>query len=168
MTAAAGFSGLALVSSAICFSGASSGDFIGAYRKTTFQAVMAGRLPSLPGFNNVKIDRPGGVSAMTSEDACLPVSLFIKSGSIAGVLFQYFARQKFLLSLRQPFQFIDDFLQPKMFREPQWSTSERCETGSQNHSVVRVLGGVDNILLHTARSFIDHQEDQSVGQFLFI
>jgi len=29
MTADVGFSGLALVSSAICFSGASSGDFIG-------------------------------------------------------------------------------------------------------------------------------------------
>jgi hypothetical protein len=128
MTAAAGLSGsppdesvrladFALVSSAICFSGASSGDFIDAYRKTAFQAVMAGRLPSLPGFSNMKIDRPGGLSAMTGEDACLPMSVFIKFRSIAGVLFQYLARRKFLVSLRQPFQFSDDILQSKMFRE---------------------------------------------------
>ena len=34
----------------------------------------------------------------------------IKLGSITGVLLQYFAGQKFLFTLRQPFQFIDDFL----------------------------------------------------------
>src|SRR6266478_5910685 len=41
MTAHVSFSGLALVSSAICFSGASSGDFI---RRIIFQIVSAGEL----------------------------------------------------------------------------------------------------------------------------
>src|SRR5215216_3057299 len=92
----------------------------------------------------------------------------MKFRSIPCVLLQYLAWRKFLLSLRQPFQFIDDFFQPKMFRETQWAASERRETGSQNHSVVRVLRRIDNVLLHTARGFVDHEEDQAVCQLLFV
>src|SRR5262249_41453268 len=104
MTAGAAFSGFALVSLAICFSGASSGDFISTCQKSE------------------------------------PLLVCIKFRSVPGVLLQYVAREKFLLTLRQLFQFIDDFFQPKMFREPQWPTSERRKTGSQNHSVVCILG----------------------------
>src|SRR5437773_7580453 len=52
---------------------------------------------------------------------------------------QYLTRQEFLLRPRQPFQFIDYFIQAEMLRVTQWTAAERRETGSQNHSVVRVL-----------------------------
>src|SRR5437016_3044894 len=98
MTAATGFSGFALVSSAICFSGASRGDFM-------FQMVGRDR-------------RARRLSSTARLGEPVPTKLcFIKFCSIPGVLLQYLARREFLLALRQPFQFIDDFLQSKMFRE---------------------------------------------------
>src|SRR5438874_9753096 len=107
ITAAAGFSIFALVSSAICFSGASSGDFM-------FQMVGRDRRARRLSFDG-RLGEP------------VPTKLwFIKFRSIAGVLLQNLARRKFLLTLRQPFQLIDDFFQPKMLSEPQGSTSEWC------------------------------------------
>src|SRR6266567_6825890 len=67
-------------------------------------------------------------------------SFCIKPCPAAGMLLQNLTWRKFLFALRQPFEFIDDFFQSKMLRETQRPATERRETGSQNHSVVRVLG----------------------------
>src|SRR5260370_40462260 len=107
------------------------------------------------------------MSASTAGDACLPMSALITFRSIPVVLPQYLAGRKFLLALRQPFKFIHDFVQAEMFGETQWPTPERRETGSKNHSVVRVLRRIDDFLLHATRSFVDHQEDEPMRQVLF-
>src|SRR5439155_20261926 len=98
----------------------------------------------------------------------MSVLLFIKFRSIAGMLLQYFTRREFLLGFRQPFQFFDDFLQPKMFSETQRSAAERRETGSQNHSVIEVLRRVDDFLFHAGRGLVHHQKDKPVRQLFFV
>src|SRR5436305_6863955 len=154
MTIRAGCSGFALVSSAICFSSASSGDFI------------------LPGCH---VERSRDISNCSNEYPEIPrlrsesqkwkferLSLFIKSCLVPGALLQYLAWQEFLFSLRQAFQFRDDLLESKMFGETQRPTTEGRETGSQNHSVVRVFRRIDDFLLHATRRFVHHQEDKPV------
>src|SRR5207249_10624252 len=47
-------------------------------------------------------------------------------------------------------------------------TTEGRETGSQNHSVVRILRRIDYFLLHTTRGLIHHQKDKPVRERLFV
>src|SRR5437667_4854262 len=84
------------------------------------------------------------------------------------MLLQNLTWRKFPFALGQPFEFVDDSLQSKVLRETQRPTTERRETGSQNHSVVRVLRGIDNFLLHAPRGLIHHQEDKPVRERLFV
>ena len=80
---------------------------------------------------------------------------------------QYLTRQEFLLRPRQPFQFIDHFIQAEMLRVTQWAAAERRETGSQHHSVVRVLRRIDDFLFHATRGFVHHQKDQPPREIFF-
>src|SRR5437867_1752215 len=96
------------------------------------------------------------------------VSLLIKFGLVARMLLQNFAWSKFIFSSGQPFQFLDDSLQSKVFPESQRPTTEWREAGPQNHSVVRVLRGIDDFLLHAPRGLIHHQEDKPVRERLFV
>src|SRR6266496_2864559 len=56
----------------------------------------------------------------------------------------------------------------EMFGETQRPTTERREACPQNHSVVRVLRGFDDFLLHATRGLIQHQEDKPVPERLFV
>jgi hypothetical protein len=78
---------------------------------------MAGRLPSLPSLEKAKTDRPGGPSAMTGEDACLPVSALIEFRSNARVSLQKLAWCKFFVDVCELIHFIDKFLDPEMIGE---------------------------------------------------
>src|SRR2546429_9524374 len=95
-------------------------------------------------------------------------SFCIKPCPVAGMLPQNLTWRKFLSALPQPFQFVDNFAQSEMFGETQRPTTEWREAGPQNHSVVRVLRGIDDFLLHAPRSLIHHQEDKPVCERLFV
>src|SRR6202008_2018607 len=82
------------------------------------------------------------------------------------MLLQNLTRRKFLFALRQRFEFIDDFLQSKMLGETQRPATERRETGSQNHSVVRVLWRIDHFLFHTTCGLIHHKKDKPQRQVI--
>src|SRR6266700_1583978 len=152
MTAATVLSGFALVSSAICFSGASRGDF----------TVVICHSEQCRGISQYSLRKVRDVSTsldMTTMEVRARISFLIKFRSIPGVRSQYLAGQKLFLAFRQPFHFLDDLLESEMFRETQWPAAERRETDSQDHSVVRVLGRIDYLLFHTTRGFVDHQKD---------
>ncbi len=92
----------------------------------------------------------------------------MKFRAIPGVLPQNLAGQKFFFALCQPFQFLDDFVQSIMLRVAQWPTPEWRETRSQDHSVVCVLGRLDDFLFHAAGGFVDHQEDEPARQLFVV
>src|SRR6266567_4726563 len=161
MTAATVLSGFALVSSAICFSGASSGDF-------TVVICHSERSRGISQYSLRKVRDVSTSLDMTTMKVRARISFLIKFRFIPGVLLQYLAWRKFLLALRQAFEFIDDFVQSEMFGETQRPASERRETGSQNHSVVRVLRRIDHFLLYTTSGLVNHQEDEPVRQLLFV
>ena len=109
MTAAgARFSGFALVSSAICFSGASSGDFISIVCHSERSRGCRDEPESL----DISPEKVRDVS--TSLDMTgrrfERLSLLIKFRPIPRMFLQYFAWSKFLFSSGQPFQFLDDLL----------------------------------------------------------
>ena len=102
--------GFALVSSAICFSGASRGDF----------TVVICHSEQCRGISQYSLRKVRDVSTsldMTTMEVRARISFLIKFRSIPGVRSQYLARQKLFLAFRQPFHFLDDLLESEMFRE---------------------------------------------------
>src|SRR5204862_4497488 len=95
-------------------------------------------------------------------------SLLIKFRPIARIFLQNFTGSKFLFSSGQPFQLLDDLLWSKVFRISQRPAAERRETSSQNHSVIRILGRIDDSLFHATSGLIYYQKNQPVSQLFFI
>src|SRR6266496_4227003 len=58
----------------------------------------------------------------------------------------------------------NDLFQTKMFRETQWPAAEWRKTYAQNHSVVRVLRRIDDVLFYTGGGFRSERSlsDQNV------
>src|ERR1043165_62731 len=106
-------SGFALVSSATCFSGASSGDFMASVCHSEQSREIS--LCPLRHDRDVVFERP---------------SVFMKFCSIARMLLQNLAGQKLFVSLGKALQFRDDLAEPNMVRETQRPAAERRETGS--------------------------------------
>ena len=78
------------------------------------------------------------------------------------MLLQNVARHKLLVALRQPIHLFDNLLQTKMLGETQRSAAIRGESGSENHSVIRVLGRIYHFFFNATRRFIDHQKHQAI------
>src|SRR6266487_869141 len=155
MTAAAGFSGFALVSPALRAAISYHPPFI-SRRNRGFSRYSP---KSQKGLDFARHDANG------VEERIL---VRMKFRAIPGVLPQNLAGQKFFFALCQPFQFLDDFVQSIMLRVAQWPTPEWRETRSQDHSVVCVLGRLDDFLFHAAGGFVDHQEDEPARQLFVV
>src|SRR5213079_3188227 len=110
--------------------------------------------------------RPRQASCLSSNRA-MAASVCMKFCTVTRMLPQNFAWSKFLFGLSQPFQFLEDFAYPQMFGKTQWPATNRCKTGSQNHSVIRILGRIDDSLFHATSGLIHHQKDEPVSQLLF-
>jgi hypothetical protein len=173
MTAGAtGFSGFALVSSAICFSGASSGDFISRVCHSehsrgcnTADEVGEARL-SISRYP-LKI-RDVSTSLDMTGMAFERLSLLIKSCPTARMLLQNFAGSKFHFSSGQPFQFLDGSLYSEVFRESQGPAAKGRKTGPQNHSVIRILWRIDDSFFHATSGLIHREQNEPMSQLLFI
>ena len=57
-------------------------------------------------------------------------------------------------------------LQSKVFRKSQGPAAKRRETGSQNHSVIRVLRRIHDFLFYATSGLVHHQKDEAVSQLL--
>ena len=90
----------------------------------------------------------------------------IKPCVLARVTLQQLARRKFLIHTSKRFELIDNFFQTEMLRETQRPTTDWRETCPEDHSVIGVLGGVDDVLFETTRRFVYHEEHEPVRQFL--
>src|SRR6266404_3221638 len=138
------FCGFALVSSATCLSGASSGVFMLPVRAQRFCHVERSRGTSYC-FSTGNIERcldPFDLrsgQAFARHDklvASRAISWLVEFCPLAGVLLQNVARHKLLVALRQRIHLFDNLLQTKMLGETQRSAAMRRESGSENHSVI--------------------------------
>src|SRR5436853_2968760 len=75
---------------------------------------------------------------------------------------QNVARFEFVVALRQPTHLYDNLLQTKMLRESQRPAAMRRKSGSENHSVIRILRRFDDFFFNATRRFVDHQKHQTI------
>src|SRR5882724_11296492 len=156
--AGACFCGFALVSSLICFSGASNDDFISFCHSERSRGISYC-------FSTGNIERrldPFDLrsgQAFARHDklvASRAISWLVEFCPLAGVLLQNVARHKLLVALRQRIHLFDNLLQTKMLGETQRSAAMRRESGSENHSVIRVLGRFYHFFFNATRRLVDH------------
>src|ERR1043166_1306221 len=140
ITEAAG--GFALVSSEICFSGASRGCF--------HIRILVGR---------------GSAEPRETPAVRRGLALNIECSSILGVLTKQIARCKLLASQRpELLHLAHKLFQTMVLRKSQRSATENRKSRPQDHAVIRVFRRRDHLLFQTARRFVHHQERQTVCQ----
>src|SRR5215210_4361599 len=92
------------------------------------------------------------------------LALPIECSSILGVAAKQIARGKFSTRARMdPIHLRHELLYAITLRITKRSAAKDGKTGPKNHSVVRVLWAGHDLLFEAARSFIDDQERQAVG-----
>src|SRR5262245_36832874 len=91
------------------------------------------------------------------------LSILVKFRPIASVLLENFTWSKFLLGSGQSFQFLDGSLYSKVFGESQRTAAKRRKTGSQNHSVIRILWSIDDSFFHTTSGLIHGEQNEPMS-----